>query len=97
VADLSSDAFSPVDLGLNLKRVQHVLGLRIDDALRPLGLIVSLVAVSCCSLVGAGFFVSWLRSMSVVSAPFWHAAGTHISLKLAMVGPTELRITSLPV
>lgn len=32
------DALSPVDLGLNLKRAQHVLSLRIDDALSPVGL-----------------------------------------------------------
>lgn len=36
---------SPVDLGLNLKRAQHLLGLRIDDALRPMGLNVGSWAV----------------------------------------------------
>lgn len=45
MADLSSDAFSPVDFGLNLKRAQHVLGLRIDDAMRPLGLNLGLWGV----------------------------------------------------
>jgi DNA-binding MarR family transcriptional regulator len=40
MSDLPADpaAPSPVDLGLNLRRAQHLLGLRIDDALRPLGL-----------------------------------------------------------
>ena len=36
---------SPVDLGLDLKRAQHLLGLRIEDALRPMGLNVGTWAV----------------------------------------------------
>lgn len=36
---------SPVDLGLALKRAQHLLGLRIEDALRPMGLSVGTWAV----------------------------------------------------
>jgi DNA-binding MarR family transcriptional regulator len=40
MSDLTADpaAPTPVDFGLNLRRAQHLLGLRIDDALRPLGL-----------------------------------------------------------
>jgi DNA-binding MarR family transcriptional regulator len=47
MSDASADpaASSAVDFGLNLKRAQHLLGLRIDDALRPLGLNVGLWAV----------------------------------------------------
>ncbi|WP_329067666.1 MarR family winged helix-turn-helix transcriptional regulator [Amycolatopsis sp. NBC_01480] len=33
---------SAVEFGLNLKQAQHLLGLRIDDALRPLGLSLGL-------------------------------------------------------
>jgi DNA-binding MarR family transcriptional regulator len=36
---------SPVDFGLKLRRAQHLLALRIDDAVRPLGLNLGLWAV----------------------------------------------------
>lgn len=36
---------SAVDFGLNLKHAQHLLGLRIDDALRPMGLSLGLWGV----------------------------------------------------
>jgi DNA-binding MarR family transcriptional regulator len=36
---------SPVEFGLNLKRAQHLVALRIDDALRPMGLNLGLWAV----------------------------------------------------
>ena len=36
---------APVDFGVNLRRAQHLLALRIDDALRPMGLNLGLWAV----------------------------------------------------
>jgi DNA-binding MarR family transcriptional regulator len=36
---------SPLEFGLNLRRAQHLLALRIDDAVRPLGLNLGLWAV----------------------------------------------------
>lgn len=40
MTDVPADpaALSPVDFGVSLKRAQHLLALRVDDALRPLGL-----------------------------------------------------------
>jgi DNA-binding MarR family transcriptional regulator len=36
---------APVDFGVNLRRAQHLLALRIDEALRPIGLNLGLWAV----------------------------------------------------
>jgi DNA-binding MarR family transcriptional regulator len=36
---------APVDFGVNLRRTQHLLALRIDDALRPMGLNLGLWSV----------------------------------------------------
>jgi DNA-binding MarR family transcriptional regulator len=47
VNDVAADpaAPSPVEFGLRLKQAQHLLGLRVDDALRPLGLNLGLWGV----------------------------------------------------
>jgi DNA-binding MarR family transcriptional regulator len=47
MSDTAADpaAPSPVDFGLMLRRAQHMLALRIDDAVRPMGLNLGLWAV----------------------------------------------------